>query len=148
MHTFESTESFTIAGLELRTTNEQAFETIPAHWERFHRGGALAAIPGRASDDVYAVYTNFEHPGVDNLGVYSLILGARVTGAQDVPPGMTAITVAAARHAVFTVATGHPERVGARWQDIWGCTDIAKSYLCDHERYRPNGAIDIFVGTR
>jgi predicted transcriptional regulator YdeE len=125
MKIIEDKEAISIVGLELRTSNERAFEDIPAHWERFHRNGALAAIANRAGDDVFAVYTNFEHAGVDNLGVYSLIIGARVTDTLHVPPGMTLVAVGASRRAVFSVVQGHPERVGERWRDIWACTDMS-----------------------
>lgn len=141
-------ETITVVGLELRTSNERAFEDIPAHWERFHRNGALASIPNRACDDVFAVYTNFEHVGVDNLGVYSLIIGAQVTDTLHVPSGMTPVAIAHSRRAVFSVEKGHPERVGEQWRAIWACTDIVKTYLCDYEHYKASGEIDILVGIR
>ena len=148
MRIIEATEAIQVVGLELRTTNERAFENIPAHWERFHRNGALASIANRACDDVFAVYTNFEHEGVDNLGVYSLIIGAQVTDTLRVPSGMTPVAIASSRRAAFSVEEGHPERVGERWRDIWACTDIVKTYVCDYERYKASGEIDILVGIR
>jgi predicted transcriptional regulator YdeE len=148
MRIIETTEPINVIGLELRTSNQRAFEDIPAHWERFYRAGALASVPGRASDDVFAIYTNFEHAGHDNLGVYSFIIGAQVTDTLQVPSGMVPVVIAGSRRAVFSVDPGHPERVGERWRDIWACTDIVKTYVCDHERYKASGEIDIFVGIR
>ena len=148
MRIIEVTEAIKVVGLELRTTNERAFEDIPAHWERFHRDGTLASIPNRACEDVFAVYTNFEHEGVDNLGVYSLIIGAQVTDTPTAPSGMSSVGIAGSRRAVFSVDKGHPERVGERWRDIWACTDIVKTYVCDYERYNASGEIDILVGIR
>ena len=149
MRIIEVTETVKVVGLELRTTNERAFEEIPAHWGRFHRNGALASILNRVGDDVFAVYTNFEHEGVDNLGLYSLIIGARVTDdTLLVPCGMASVVIAGSRRAVFSVDQGHPERVGERWRDIWACTDIVKTYVCDYERYKASGEIDILVGIR
>lgn len=146
-------EPIRIVGLELRTTNERAFEDIPKHWEAFFRAGGLAAIPQRTSDDVFAVYTNFEHPGIDNRGVYSLIIGARVDdaakpSAEKISGQLTQATIAPAQRAVYSVEKGHPELVGEKWREIWNSNDGEKSYECDYERYQANGEIDIFVGIR
>lgn len=146
MQVIEFTEPIHVVGLGLRTSNERAFEDIPAHWGRFHQSGVLASIPDRVGEDLFGVYTHFEHPGIDNLGVYSLIIGARVNGASPAPPGLASTTIPAARRAVFPVDKGHPERVGERWRDIWASADIVKTYLCDHEHYKANGEIDIVVG--
>ena len=81
-------------------------------------------LPNRVGEDLFAVYTHFEHAGVDNLGVYSLIIGARVNGASPASPGLASATIPASRCAVFAVDKGHPERVGERWRDIWASTDI------------------------
>jgi predicted transcriptional regulator YdeE len=153
MKTIEVNESIQIVGLELRTTNERAFEEIPKHWAAFFGAGGLATIPERMSDEVYAVYTNFEHPGVDNRGVYSLIIGAQVENAallssEKTSTQMTRTTIAPARRAVYSVQPGHPELVGEKWREIWNSNDGEKSYVCDYERYQANGEIDIFVGIR
>ena len=124
MQVIEFTEPIHVLGLELRTSNERAFEDIPAHWGRFHQSGLLASIPNRVGEDLFAVYTHFEHAGVDNLGVYSLIIGARVNGASPASPGLASATIPASRCAVVAVDKGHPERVGERWRDIWASTDI------------------------
>jgi predicted transcriptional regulator YdeE len=142
------TEPFTVLGLELRTTNDEAFETIPRHWARFHRDGVLERIADRADDGLYAVYTRFEHAGVDNRGTYTLIIGARVADGAPAPAGLASVAIAASRCAVFSVATGHPEKVGECWQQIWASDDLAKTYLCDFERYAADGRIEIFVGIR
>lgn len=148
MQIIESSEAIHVVGLELRTCNERAFEEIPAHWARLHRSGVLASISNRVGEDLFAVYTNFERPGIDNQGVYSLIIGARVNDASRTPAGLANATLPASRCAVFAVDRGHPERVGERWRDIWACTDIVKTFQCDHERYKANGEIDIFIGIR
>jgi predicted transcriptional regulator YdeE len=152
MQTTHIAETIQVVGLELRTTNERAFEDIPKHWEKFFRAGGPAAIPNRTNDEVFAVYTNFEHPGVDNLGVYSLIIGVQIEepeiSAEKLPPEMTLATIAPSLRAVYSVDAGHPERVGEKWREIWNTDNTAKSYVCDYERYKANGEIDIFVGIR
>lgn len=135
-----------IVGIELRTSNLMAFETIPGHWQRFSQENALARIEGRLSDEVFAVYTNFEFAGRDNTGLYSLIIGAAVAPQADPPPGMVRAVVPASQRAVFTVAPGRVDQVGAAWQGIWQRQDLRKTFIADYERYGAGGAIEISVG--
>lgn len=146
MASFLQTEALTIIGIEVRTTNERAFTDIPLHWQRFFQEAILDRIPNKVSDDVYAVYTNFEHPGKDNEGTYSFILGAQVTALDLVPPPFVATVISPSKREVFPVASGHPETVGQTWQYIWGRSDLKKTFLSDYERYQPSGEIAIFVG--
>ena len=76
MHIEQQGAALRIIGIELRTSNREAMQTIPPHWQRFTGEGVLARIPGKLSDEVYAVYTHFENAGVNNDGLYSLIIGA------------------------------------------------------------------------
>ncbi|NRF68342.1 AraC family transcriptional regulator [Aquincola sp. S2] len=144
----QHSEPFTVIGLALRTTNAEAFETIPAHWQRFYRDELLARIPGKLSDDVIALYTHFEHAGRDNDGEYTFVIGAPVTADAVPPEGLIQVDVPAVRCAVFEVERGHPERVGETWRTIWQQQGLPRRYVCDHERYRTDGRIHIHVGLR
>jgi predicted transcriptional regulator YdeE len=146
MKTMEQARPLTIVGIELRTSNAEAFSTIAPHWQRFSGEGVLARIPAKASDDVYAVYTHFEHEGIDNNGCYSLIIGAAVDGLREVPPGMVSAVVPPSRRVVFPVERGRHDLVGATWQRIWSETGLRKTFIADYERYQPNGDIDICIG--
>lgn len=146
MKTIEQTRSLLVVGIALRTSNEQAFDTIPPHWKRFTEEGVLARIPNKASDEVLAVYTHFEHEGIDNRGLYTLIIGAPVEGLRDVPPGMASAVVPASSRAVFPVERGRPELVGDAWQRIWQRQDLKKTFIADYERYGADGSIDIHIG--
>lgn len=148
MKTTNTTQAILVLGFPLRTSNEKAFRDIPAHWQRLGSENWLARIPDRADDDVYAVYTHHAHEGIDNHGDYTLIVGARVTAATAVPEGMASVVIPPAKHAVFEVERGRADKVGERWLDIWANRDLSKTYLCDHERYHPNGDIEICVGIR
>lgn len=142
----ELPQALHIVGIELRTTNEQAFQTIPAHWQRFSAEKVLARIPGRRCDEVFAVYTHFEHAGLDNQGLYSLVIGAAVPAGTDPPAGMVRAVVPASRRAVFEVESGRFDRVGAAWQTIWQHTELAKSFIAEYEHYGADGTIQISVG--
>jgi predicted transcriptional regulator YdeE len=147
-HAIEHSEATTIIGLELRTSNAEAFRTIPPHWQRFTAERVLARITPRLSDSVFAAYTRFEHEGRDNEGQYSLVIGAAVPPDTPVPDGLTRIELPAQRCAVFEVERGRHDRVGDAWRRIWQQTALPKSYRCEHERYDPDGRIRIFVGLR
>lgn len=148
MNTTHPTQAIRIVGLELRTSNDVAMQSIPPHWQRFVADGVLAQIPGKLSDTVYAVYTHFEHAGLNNEGLYSLIIGAQVSAEAPVPAGLTHCVVPAGPRAVFEAPTGQPERIGEIWQAVWSRKDLAKTFIAEVERYLPDGRIDISIGVK
>src|SRR3989338_11532665 len=74
-----------IVGIELRTSNAEAMQTIPPFWQKFYQENILQQIANKDSDNVFAVYTNFENEGKNNEGTYSLIIGAEVSEIQTLP---------------------------------------------------------------
>jgi predicted transcriptional regulator YdeE len=146
MQIIEQDQALHVIGIELRTTNEEAFQAIPMHWKRFTEEGVPGRVGGKQSDDVYAVYTNFQNAGRNNQGLYSLVLGVPVDAAAAVPQGFTRVVVPASRRAVFPVEKGRFDLVGAKWQEIWKRTDLAKTFIAEVERYLPDGQIDILIG--
>ena len=146
MQTIHQDLALHVIGIELRTTNEEAFQTIPLHWKRFTEEDVPGRIAGKQSGDVYAVYTHFQNAGRNNQGLYSLVLGVPVDAAAAVPQGLTRVTVPASPRAVFPVEKGRFDLVGAKWQEIWARGDLAKTFIADFERYRPTGEIDILIG--
>lgn len=137
-----------VVGIALRTHNGEAFLTIPPHWSHFAQSGLAERLPQRLSDDVYAVYTHFQNAGVDNSGWYTLVIGHAVPGdTPSLPPeGLTHVVAPAWRRAVFEVAQGRPDLVGAEWQQIWQRTDLPKTTMADYERYQPDGRMSIHIG--
>lgn len=147
MYQIEQCAETIVIGLALRTGNHEAFETIPPHWQRFFGEQVMSRIPQRLSEDVLAIYTDFDNAGQNNEGQYRFVIGAAVAPEAAVPDGLVKVQIPASRCAVFEVERGHPERVGEAWQRIWA-TELPKSYRCDHERYQPDGQISIHVGLR
>lgn len=153
MSTFPSPErhetladAITVIGIELRTSNDVAEQTIPPHWQRFSEEAVLAQIVGPRSDDVFAVYTHFEHAGLNNTGLYSLVIGVAVAADTPVPAGMVRVVVPASKRVVFGVEGGRFDLVGATWHTIWQRTELAKTYIAEYEQYRTNGDIIISIG--
>jgi predicted transcriptional regulator YdeE len=148
MKTEHQPEAITIVGLELRTNNEEAFQTIPMHWHCFGTEGILEQIPNKASTDVYAIYTHFEYEGLNNTGMYSLVIGAAVTHLETVPAGLTRIQLPASSYQIFPVEQGRPDLVGQAWQTIWQQDTSSRTFIADGERYRSDGTIDILLGVK
>ena len=148
MQTLPQPQALHVVGVALRTHNGEAFQTIPPLWARFAQAGLANRLPRRLSDDVYAVYTHFQNAGVDNGGRYTLVIGHAVPGdmAELPPDGLTHVVAPASLRAVFEVAQGRPDLVGAEWQRIWQRTDLQKTTLADYERYQPDGHISIHIG--
>lgn len=146
MQTLRQERAIHVIGIELCTSNDQAFQTIPGHWARFTREKVLEQLPQRLGGDVFAVYTNFENAGRDNSGIYSLVIGAQVPAGTPLPAGMVRAVVPASQRAVFEVAAGRHDQVGRAWQDIWQRTGLHKTFIAEYERYQPDGRIEISIG--
>ena len=146
MHLEPLTQAITVVGIELLTTNQEAMQTIPPHWQRFGQEHVLAGIAAKLSQDVMAVYTHFENAGASNNGLYSLVLGAQVAAGAAVPAGMVRVVVPASDRAVFMVPAGRFDLVGAAWQTIWARTDLPKTYVAEYERHGANSDIAVSIG--
>lgn len=145
-HLAQQDEAITVVGIELRTTNLEAMQTIPPHWARFGQEGVLERISGRVDGDVLAVYTHFAHAGRDNTGLYSLVIGAQVAPDAPVPAGMVRVVVPASRRAIFPVVPASFDMVGPAWGAVWAQTLLPKTFVAEYERYASNGDISISIG--
>lgn len=145
-HVATLADAITVVGIELRTSNPVAAQTIPPHWQRFTEEAVLAHIPAKRGEDVFAVYTHFEHAGSNNTGLYSLVIGAAVAAEAPVPAGMVRVVVPASLRAVFGVEKGRFDLVGACWQTIWQRGDLAKTFIAEYEQYHANGDITVSIG--
>ncbi len=146
MKTEHLSQAIHVIGIELRTTNLEAMQTIPPHWQRFGKEEVLAHIPAKLNGDVYAVYTHFEKAGVDNTGLYSLVIGAAVPASAEVPAGMVRVVIPASRRAVFAVEPARFDLVGPKWMEIWSHTELAKTVIAEYEHYSADGKIAISIG--
>jgi predicted transcriptional regulator YdeE len=134
---FVSLDSFAIVGIEARTSfrrEKNPGGVLPALWGRFRE--EMRAVPNRTDKDTIALYTDYES---DEYGEYTVVLGAKVSSAADVPEGMVAKQVPAARYAVFTSERGPAKRVVIdTWKRIWNeprTERYARSYRNDFELY-------------
>jgi len=120
-----------VVGIALHTSNEEATKTIPAHWQRFEASSIHKQINNRISDDIYAVYTNYEG---DHTKPYTLIIGFEVSSLDNIPLGLVGVTIPASRYEVYS-AKGLFPPVYQTWEKIWK-TPLKRTYKADFELYR------------
>ena len=154
----EQTE-FTVIGISIRTNNAKEMSgngVIAPQWDRFMKEGLLNRIPNKSDSNILAVYTDYES---DANGAYTFMIGAQVSSADDVPPGMVAKKVPAGRYALFTSEKGFVGKVVPQtWSQIWAVAKSApegnRAYQADFEVYDrraadpQNAQVDIYVGIK
>ena len=146
-------KSFDIIGIAVRTTNEngQSGTDISALWNQFMSEGILEKIPNKVDYTIYSVYTLYEK---DYTKPYTTILGAKVSSLDNIPEGMTAITIAEGDYLKYTAKGNiHEGIVYNEWTKIWN-TDLPRAYTTDYEVYgekaqNPADAeVDIFIAVK
>ena len=150
---------FSVIGIATRTTNAIEMSgrgVIGKQWNQFMKDGLLGRIPERLDTNILALYTDYES---DHSGAYTFILGAKVSSAENVPPGMVLKEVPPGKYAVFTSARGPAAKVVPElWQHINSLPKSApggdRTYQADFEVYGPSAAdpqhaqVEIYVGIR
>ncbi len=149
----QSIQKFQVIGISVRTTNEngQVAVDVPALWNRFITEGIANQIPGKLSDSLYCIYTDYEK---DHTKPYTTILGCKVENLQNIPAGMVGITVESATYSKH-IAKGNILQglVFSEWTKIWN-SDLNRGYTADFEVYDEraqnpeNAEVDIFVAIK
>ena len=142
----ETIGSFDVVGLPLRTSNREAARTIPPHWRAAADAGLLAPERSGVGPGIYAVYTDYETPGDDVEGVYTLVIGRRIEAGGPVPPGQVTVTIPNSTRDIVTLADARPESVYEAWVDVWARKDLTRDYRADYEYYAPDGSIHLSIG--
>ncbi|PZM65313.1 effector binding domain-containing protein [Paenibacillus dendritiformis] len=149
----------TLAGISARTSNMREYTpeaVIPQMWERFWTEGLLARIPNAAEPGViYGCYHDYENGAA---GEYSMLIGTSVITDAALPEGFKAVTVPAAKYAVFTTARGPLAKVVTEaWAAIWkwsAASGMTRTFTGDFERYDERSAnpddaqVDIYIAVQ
>jgi predicted transcriptional regulator YdeE len=131
--------AFTVVGLAGRQSNDRP-ELIGKQWQDFFASGGPAQIPDRKSDDLFAVYTDYEG---DYTQPYTMIIGCEVSRASSLPKGLVAKSVQSAKYAVIDARGPQPQSVVAAWKKVYGLP-LSRAYTSDFDRYRGED-IEVFV---
>ncbi|UZR99444.1 GyrI-like domain-containing protein [Chondrinema litorale] len=145
--------SFNVVGLAVRSTNEnnQIAQDITELWNVFLSENVMAQIPGKISEDIYCIYTEYES---DYTKPYTVLLGCNVESLKNIPKKFKSITIENGPFKKF-VAKGNVQQgsVWEEWTKIWN-TDLDRAYVADFEVYgkkaqNPEDAeVDIFIGVK
>jgi predicted transcriptional regulator YdeE len=149
-------DSFTVAGISVRTSNARETTTeaeIPKLWQHLYGENALARIPHRIDDRVVALYTDYEN-GKD--GMYTYILGAKVSSTKDLPAEFVARDVVSGQYAMFSEQGGPPPEMTVNlWKRIWSLEKpggLERAYKTDFEVHYGEAEdvakshVDIYIG--
>ena len=147
----DNLEQFSIVGIAIRTTNEngQSSQDIPELWARFVGEDIMNKISNKVSEDIYAVYTDYE---LDHTKPYTTILGCKVSSMEDLAEGFVSKVIGKAtyekRTAKGSILQGS---VYNEWINIWNAS-LPRSFVADFEVYSTkaldpeNAEVDIYIG--
>lgn len=145
---------FTLAGLRLphKTTNknEQAMQDCGHLWTRFGQENVRERLKDRLSDEVYAVY--FDYDG-DYSMPYAYFIGCKVPEGTALPHGLDLLHVPAQAVMSVPVSGKMPQCVADAWRNIWA-TEYPRAYGFDYEVYDErsqhwdSAELDIFLSVK
>lgn len=140
-----------IIGIAIKTSNinQQSAGDIARLWERFWSENIISQIPGKISDDLYGVYTEYEG---DFTQPYTTVIGCVTNSLDNIPEGMVGITIEGGQYMKSVVRGKLSDGIVVQeWEKIWQI-DMPRKYKTDFEVYlaRNNNPddmeVDIFVG--
>ncbi|MFH6966065.1 GyrI-like domain-containing protein [Flavobacterium sp. FlaQc-28] len=148
-----SIQQFNVIGISVRTTNEngQSAQDIPALWNKFMTEGIQQKIPGKISEEIFCIYTDYEK---DHTKPYTTILGCKVESLDFVPENMVGKTIESADYEKI-IAKGNLTEgiVYNKWLEIWN-SDLDRIFTADFEVYGEkvqnpkNAEVDIYIAIR
>jgi predicted transcriptional regulator YdeE len=144
---------FKLIGLKLdnKTTNERGQSSIDCGnlWQKFETQNFTERIPGKLSDEIYAVYFDYEG---DHTKPFSYFIGCKVKFDTDTPRDMSNLIIPAGNFTKVIAKGKIPDCIANAWKGIWSLkTDRAYKY--DFEIYDErskdwnNAEVEIFVST-
>jgi predicted transcriptional regulator YdeE len=148
-----TTTDLIIIGVAVRTTNKgsQSAQDIGKLWEQFYSENLLDKIPGKLSNDIYSVYTDYKSDYKDE---YTTLIGLQVSSLDNIPSGLTGRQFPIETFEVFTVKGQMPKAIMEAWLDIWQRdNELQRRYTYDFEYYGEksqngeNSEVKIFIAT-
>lgn len=123
-------DKFQVVGIAVRTSNAngQAATDIEALWTRFWTEDIRNKVPNSISEDIYAVYTDYES---DYTGAYTMIIGMPVNSLEQIPEGYEGITIEKDNYKKYVSKGKMPEAVVKTWMEIWQEKTLKRAYKAD-----------------
>ncbi len=126
-------QRFFVSGIEVRTTNEngQARKDIGDLWAKFTSEDIQNKIPGKLSEDVYCVYTDYE---TDHTGWYTAVIGCKVS-EPEINTGWFSALIPKGIYRIYKPEGKFPDCVTNTWMQIWE-DGTGRNYLADYDLYK------------
>ncbi|QHC86215.1 transcriptional regulator [Empedobacter brevis] len=144
-------KSFKLIGLKLpgKTKNEngQSGKDCGRLWEKFEVEKITEQIPNKISDEVYAVYFDYES---DADGLFSYFIGCKVEDETNVPQNLDELIIPEQTYHKETAKGQMTGCVTEVWEKIWS-SDLKRKYGFDFEVYGEkshnweNAEVDIYL---
>ena len=113
-------EEINLIGLSLgkKTTNENGQSAIDCGslWQKFQDGNYVEKIPGKADDNVLAVYHEYEG---DHTRPFSYFIGCKVKAGTTRPEGMDSLVIPRGPYQIIISSGKMPDCIADTWKEIW-----------------------------
>ena len=144
-------EEISLAGLSLKTktTNANGQSNIDCGnlQQEFERENYAGKIPNKLSDEILAVYHEYEG---DHTKPFSYFIGCKVIPGTEIPYGLDSLIIPRGDYQKIIAKGKMPDCVANAWKEIWS-SDIPRAYQSDFEVYDErskdwnNAEVDIFI---
>ncbi|MGQ1889346.1 GyrI-like domain-containing protein [Thermophagus sp. OGC60D27] len=128
-------DKFKLVGLKLKgkTTNEnnQSGKDCGYLWQKFQTEKISERIPEKLSDEIYAVYYDYES---DETSPFSYFIGCKVAENTDVPHDLDQLIIPARQYQKFTAKGVMPHCIADTWKKIWN-SNMNRKFAFDFEVY-------------
>ncbi len=137
-HKIQIYSAMHLVGISADTSYKDSLEDIPKLWEEFNKEGFADSILDKKSEDVYAVYHDYES---DFKGSYQFFIGYIVDKNKNVDLPLKKLDIPEQKYAVFPVKGDFPKCLIDTWEAIWE-SDIERKYTFDFEKYTESSSLD------
>lgn len=131
----QNMKSMRLIGLALpsKTTNQngQSMKDCGELWTRFEKEDVFSKIPNKLSNEVLAVYHDYEG---DHTQPFSYFIGCKVGEGTKIPEGLNSITIPSGNYQKIIAKGKMPDCIANAWEEIWK-SDIPRSFKTDFEVY-------------
>lgn len=149
----EKKGDFKLVGLKLngKTTNQnnQSSKDCGNLWQKFETGKIFELIPEKLSNEIYAVYFNYEK---DESTPFSYFIGCKVDRNSETPKGLKEIMIPTQEYSKFKAKGVMTGCITDTWKEICN-SDIKRKFGFDFEVYDErsqdwrNAEVDIYIST-
>lgn len=128
-------QEFNLIGLSLKTKtsneNGQSANDCGSLWQRFENENYFEKIPGKLTNEIYAVYHDYES---DHTKPFSYFIGCKVKIDTKAPHGLDRLVVPKGVYEKIEAKGKMPDCVAESWKKIWN-SNLPRAYNTDFEIY-------------